>query len=121
MEALDNVINRIKDWFNQPGYVMLITTEKLVLKCISKTNYDKEFQPVTEYYENDLNKDMLRLHFETLQANIPADIKTFKEIVTYLKSLPLSSSNRLHGSNFFGGKFVRPLFIPFRRLCQRHL
>ena len=92
MEALDNGINCIKDQFNQPGYVMLMTTENLMLKCISKTNYDKEFQTVTDCYGNDLNKDMLRLHLETLQANIPADVKAFKEIVTWLKSLPPSSS-----------------------------
>ena len=71
---------------------MLITTENLMLKCISKTDYDEEFQTVTDYYGNDLSKDMLRFHLETLQANIPADIKTFKEIVTCLKSLPPSSS-----------------------------
>ena len=88
--ALDNVTIHIKDWFNRPRYAMLMTTENLMLKCISKMNYYKEFQAVTDYHGNDLNKDMLTLHLETLQANIPADFKTFKEIVTYLKSLPLS-------------------------------
>ena len=58
---------------------MPMTTENLMLKCICKKNCDKEFQTVTDYYGNDLNKDMLRFHLETLQANIPADIKTFKE------------------------------------------
>ena len=65
---------------------MLMTTENLMLKCIFKTNYDKEFQTVTNCYRNDLNKDVLRLHLETLQAN------TFEEIVAYLKSPPPSSS-----------------------------
>ena len=92
IQALDNVIHCTKDWFNQPGYVMLMTTENLMLKCISKTNYDKEFQTVTYCYGNNLNNDMIRLHLETLEANIPGDVKTFKEIVTYLKSLPPSSS-----------------------------
>ena len=93
MKALDYVINLIKDRFNHPEYVTLMSVENLILKCTSKTNYDKKFQTVTHYYGNGLNKQMLRLHLETLQASIPADIQAFKDVITYSKDPYLRTKN----------------------------
>ena len=52
MEAMDLVINFIREHFNQPGYRIYCNLENLLLKAASKDNYTAELQFVLDYYGN---------------------------------------------------------------------
>ena len=88
LEALDNVTNRIKDRFNQPGYQIYMKMENLLLKCVSGADYTDELNEVTDFYGEDLNKELLELQLTILGSNLIQEARTLIEIVTYLKSLP---------------------------------
>lgn len=54
-EALDAIINAIKDRFNQPGYQTFSNVEQLLLKAIAKVNYEDELKQVSEVYAGDFD------------------------------------------------------------------
>ena len=84
LEALDNVINRIKDRFNQPGYQIYMKMENLMSKCVSRADYTDELKEVTDFYGEDLNKELLELQLTILGSNLTPKARTLIEIVTYL-------------------------------------
>ena len=67
LEALGDVINRIKDRFNQPpGYQIYMKMENLLLKCVSGADYTDELKEVTDFYGEDLNKELLEIQLTIL-------------------------------------------------------
>ena len=64
MEALDLVINFIRERFNQPGYRIYCNLENLLLKAASNDDYTAEFQFVLDYYGDDFDCSLLRTHLE---------------------------------------------------------
>ena len=49
-------------------------------------NFDSEFNSVIEFYKDDFDSMVLKTQLVTLGSIIPNDIKTFDEIVGYLKT-----------------------------------
>ena len=62
--------------------------ENLLLKCVSGADYTDELNEVTDFYGEDLNKELLELQLTILGSNLTQEACTLIEIVTYLKSLP---------------------------------
>ena len=54
-DALDNIINAIKDRFDQPGYQIFSDIEQLLLKAISKESYGDELIRISERYSGDFD------------------------------------------------------------------
>ena len=94
-EALDLVVNAIKDRFDQPGYRSYRNLEDLLLKAVRNEDYKECFSFVSSFYKDDINAAQLRVHLSILQANFKgerpsATIFDVKEFI-----LSLTSQERL--------------------------
>ena len=65
-EALDLVVNCVKDRFNQPGYQVYRHLEDVLLKCVHGDNsYREDIDFVSKFYNGDLEKSSLSTQLET--------------------------------------------------------
>ena len=65
-EALDLVLNCMKDRFNQPGYRIYRNLQELLLKAL--TSAPAMYQDVVDFYGNDFQKNNLKVQLETLNS-----------------------------------------------------
>lgn len=72
-EALDLIVNSIKDRFDQPGYKAYKNLEDLLLKAVKSEGYEDCFSFVTSLYGDDLNPSQLHLHLDILKTNFPKE------------------------------------------------
>ena len=79
-------INSIKQRFNQKDYAKYTNSKELLLKAAKKVNFDREFNSVIEFYKDDFDSMVLKTQLVTIGSIIPNDIRTFDEIVGYLKT-----------------------------------
>ena len=63
-EALDLLMQTIKDRFDQPGYRIYSCIEMLLLKAFQKKDYSAELQKVLEVYSADLSASTLTTQLE---------------------------------------------------------
>ena len=56
------------------------------MKAAKKVNFDGEFNSVIEFFKDDFDGMVLKTQLVTLGSIIPNDIRTFDEIVGYLKT-----------------------------------
>ena len=91
MEALDLVINIIRERFNQPGYRIYCNLENLLLKAASKDHHCADLQFVLDYYGDDFDHSLLETHLElfTTSINITEDSNqlTLLDIKSHISSL----------------------------------
>ena len=85
-EALDLAINSIKQRFNQKNYAKYANSQELLLKAAKTVNFDGEFNSVIEFNKSDFDSMVLKTQLVTLGSIIPNGIRTFDEIVGYLKA-----------------------------------
>ena len=84
-EALDLVIEAIKDRFDQPGYAIYRNLEELLVKGASGEEFDDQKKLVCElYHEIDGTQFNVQLAAYFQCANIPVSLK---ECIKYLQSL----------------------------------
>ena len=62
MEALDLVINFIREHFNQLAWLQNL--ENLLLKAAKRDDYTAELQFVLDYYRDDFDHSLLATHLE---------------------------------------------------------
>lgn len=89
-EALDLIINCIKERFDQPGFGIYKNLQGILIKSVRKESYDDSFNVVTLLYQSDINPDQLRVHLETLSANFPPENRdsiTIFDVKDYVLSL----------------------------------
>ncbi|KAJ8322013.1 LOW QUALITY PROTEIN: hypothetical protein KUTeg_000484 [Tegillarca granosa] len=55
-EALDLLVNCIKDRMDQPGYQLYVNLENVLLKAVSGQCYENELNFVCNFYQSDINK-----------------------------------------------------------------
>jgi len=70
MEALDLVINFIRERFNQPGYRIYCNLENLLLKAANRDEYTAELQFVLDYYGSDFDCSLLTTHLQLFTTSI---------------------------------------------------
>lgn len=68
-EALDLIVTKITDRFDQPGYKVYSNVQNLILKAAQGKDYKVEFDHVTKFYASDFNPDLLKTQLETFTAN----------------------------------------------------
>ena len=85
-EASDLAINNIKQRFNQKDYAKYTNSQELLLKAVKIVNFDGEFNSVVEFYKDDFDSMVLKTQLVTLGSIILNDIRTFDEIVGYLRT-----------------------------------
>ena len=68
-EALDLIINSIKQRFDQPGYRMHQHLESLLLKSSNRENFDEDLKEITQFNGADLEASMLHVQLQTLATH----------------------------------------------------
>ena len=83
-EALDLIISRTEDRFNQPGWKTFRNVQELLLKAASADPYEEELRFIISFYGPDFDILLLPTQLEIFSQNFKADGKvTVSEIVTY--------------------------------------
>ena len=52
-EAIDNIVNGLKDCFEQPGYKVYCNLEQLLTKACLGKDFEEEFQFLCSFYKDD--------------------------------------------------------------------
>ena len=88
-DTLGNIINAIKDRFDEPGYQIFSDVEQLLLKAISKESYGDELRRISERHSGDFDLLLISSELDLLptifEENSPCN---FEEIVRDLQSTP---------------------------------
>ncbi len=85
--AIDLIVTCFADRFDQPGYRMYSTLEKLLLKVCRGERHDEELATITERYSTDMHMANLRIQLQTLSTNLDTDA-SLGNVVKYLQGLP---------------------------------
>ena len=88
-EAIDNLVEALKDRFQQPSYQTFSAVEELLIKSVKGLSADEQFQIVIDTYENDLQASSLKTEllllktiYESSNYELP---ECFSDLVTVLK------------------------------------
>ena len=70
-EALDLIINCIKDRFDQPCYWVYKNLKNLLLLSVTSNfeSYEEEFNFILDFYGSDIDRNALKVQLETLSAS----------------------------------------------------
>lgn len=64
-EAIDLVVNSIKNRFDQEGYKMYCNLEHLLIKASQQQDHTNEFYTVCSFYGKDFQSDVLKAQLHT--------------------------------------------------------
>lgn len=87
LEALDLVLNFIRQQFDKPGYGVYRHLEDLLLKAARCEEYTTDFKFVVKFYGDDLHPSPLKAHLELLSTSIRELGNTNPTQFEYFKSL----------------------------------
>ena len=89
-ETIDDVLNALKERFEQPSFIIFSNAEQLLMKSINGESYQKEYDDFVSVYADDIkttalpsNLLILRITFESLEP------VHFGDIVWKLKIISL--------------------------------
>ena len=87
-EALDHVVNCVKERFNQEDYKRYAMLQELLLKAARKQPFDTELEEVVTFYKSDFDASLLQSQLKLLEEDIPeiTDVN-FTDVVKYLRNL----------------------------------
>ena len=111
MEAMDLVINFIREQFNQPGYRIYCNLENLQLKAASKDDYTSELQFVLDYYEDDFDHSLLGTHLELFTTCISTNEDYNQLTLVNIKSHVTSLSPGMRSSMSEVCKLLKILMV----------
>ncbi len=87
-EALDELVNGIRNRFDQPGYRVYLNLEQLLIKAARKCEYEEEFKFVTDFYQDDFDCQTLKLQLHTMSSNFSSEGNIdLQSIISYFKGL----------------------------------
>lgn len=92
-EAIDLVVNCIKDRFHQPGYEVYSKLEQLLVKACQSEDITEEVDFICEFYKDDLHPTTLKAQLLTLEVEFQhthgsqGTKATFVDIKNYLVSM----------------------------------
>lgn len=99
-EALDIIVETIKNRFNQPGYKIYKGLEDLLVKAANSSDYSDSLEYITSIYGSDINKCNLDIQLKTLGNTIPTPEakceSTITDVIKYLQNLSTTERNLLH-------------------------
>ena len=96
-EALDYIINGIKNRSDQPDYKIYVTLEKLILKAAYQESFDDELDQVMKFYKDDFNRNSLKVQHQIFGEDCKKlDIINVRTITKLLNQMPAESRDFLH-------------------------
>ena len=88
LNVYDNVINRIKERFDQPDFSKYRLMQDLIFNALDGKEIEQEVLEVTTVFTEDFNADLLQSQLKILPAIANEyEIKDIKELVTFMQSL----------------------------------
>ena len=85
-EALDTVINCIKDRFDQPDFLTYSLLEQLLLKAAKSKSYNQELVGVLQVFQGDFDETKLTSQLQMFSVNFSKEEPiTFSSIIQYLR------------------------------------
>ena len=94
LEALDSIINAIKERFNQPAFELFSQVEQLFLKAIIKEDHSEELKVLATNFQGDYNADSITAELQLLptifEKSPPINLE---DVVSVIK--PLSHEKRV--------------------------
>lgn len=99
-EALDLMINCIKQRFDQPGYRIFQSMESHPIKACMRDDFESELKEVYETYQDDWDKDLLQSQLLTLGVSFKHQAESNKSITVvdgreYLQNQSYAQLSRL--------------------------
>ena len=96
-EALDLIIQAIKDRFNQPGYRVYHCLENLLLKAARGEEFSEELKLASSIYGADINECNLQMQLETLGTSIQEErVLSIFDVWNYLQQLTAAERTLLN-------------------------
>ena len=80
-EALDRLVQAIKDRFNQIGYRMYGNMEAVLLRAVQKEDYSEEMEEVLKVYGDNLNGPNLQMQLDLLSNTAPVGLNNIFDII----------------------------------------
>ena len=96
-QALNYVVNAIKDRFDQPKFKLFTQAEQLFLKAVSKQDITEELKVLETYFKGDYDADSLTSELQLLPTIFECEPINLEEVVKVLKLL--SRQKRLFAAN----------------------
>ena len=76
-EAIDNIVNGLRNRFEQPGYKVYCNLEQLLTKACQGKDFEEEFQFICTFYKDDFQSEFLRAQLLTLGVGFE---RAYKEV-----------------------------------------
>ena len=87
-EALDHVLNCIKERFDQEDYQRYATLQELLLNAARKQPYDAQFNEVIKFYKDDFDALLLKSQLKIFKEDVPEITEVnMSDIVDHLRSM----------------------------------
>ncbi len=108
-EALDLIISRVSDRFDQPGYKTYSKVQNLLLRAARSEDYSEELQFVQTFYGSDFDPVQLSTHLEIF-SNVFHQSKrvTLSDILVYFRG----GSSQIHLISQVGKLLMLLLVMP---------
>ena len=85
-EALDLIVESIRDRFDQPGYRVYQCLENLLLKAAKQEDFTEELQLAVSTYTSDIHESNLQMQLQTLGSAVHEKVNIF-DVRDYRKKL----------------------------------
>ena len=95
-EALDLIVQTIKNRFDQPGYSVYQCLENLLLKAAKKEDFSEELNLATSIYGSDMHESNLQMQLQTLGTTIQEKVLTIFDIRNHLQQLTAAERTLLN-------------------------
>ena len=86
-EALDLIVESIRDRFDQPGYRVYQCLENLLLKAAKQEDFTEESQLAVSTYTSDIDESNLQMQLQTLGSAVHEKVVNIFDVRDYRKKL----------------------------------
>ena len=86
-EALDLIVESIRDRFDQPGYRVYQCLENLLLKAAKQEDFTEELQLAVSTYTSDIHESNLQMQLQTLGSAVHEKVVNIFDVRDYRKKL----------------------------------
>ena len=95
-EALDLIVQAIKDRFDQPGYRVYHCLENLLVKAAKGEDFSDELKLASSIYGSDIHECNLQMQLETLGTSIQEPVLNIFDVRNYLQQLTAAERTLLN-------------------------
>ena len=100
-EAIDLIVESIRDRFDPPGYRVYQCLENLLLKAAKQEDFTEELQLAVSTYTSDIHESNLQMQLQTLGSTVHEkvnifDVRDYRKKLTPAERLLLNEVTKLY-------------------------